>query len=63
MFVAALRTGKHMGQSRPIMPPMPWPALSTASDSDLKAIYAYLRTLTPIVNHVPDYDPPRQTMR
>jgi len=26
------------------MPPMPWPALRTASDTDLKAIYAYLRT-------------------
>jgi hypothetical protein len=63
MFVAALRTGKHMGQSRPIMPPMPWPALRTASETDLEAIYAYLRTLTPVVNHVPDYDPPKQTRR
>ena len=63
MFLAALRTGKHMGQSRPIMPPMPWPALRTASDTDLKAIYAYLRTLTPVVNRVPDYDPPKETRR
>src|SRR4051794_30741199 len=24
MFVSALRTGRHMGASRPILPPMPW---------------------------------------
>lgn len=58
MFVAALRTGKHMGQSRPIMPPMPWPALAQATDDDLKAIYAYLRSVPPIANRVPEYQPP-----
>jgi cytochrome c553 len=54
MFVKALRTGKHMGVSRPILPPMPWESFRNMSDADLKAIYAYLRTLKPIVNHVPD---------
>ena len=58
MFVQAIRTGKHMGTSRDILPPMPWMALRTASDEDLKAIYAYLRSLKPIVNHVPDAQPP-----
>lgn len=58
MFVTAMRTGKHMGQSRPIQPPMPWPAFARASDEDLKAIFAYLRSLPPIVNRVPDYQPP-----
>jgi mono/diheme cytochrome c family protein len=58
MFVQAIRTGKHMGVSRPINPPMPWPAYRNFSDDDLKAIYAYLRTVPPIVNHVPDYAPP-----
>jgi mono/diheme cytochrome c family protein len=58
MFVKALRTGRHMGTAREILPPMPWPALRNASDEDLKAIYAYLRSLTPIVNHVPDAQPP-----
>jgi len=24
MFIRALRTGRHMGVSRPILPPMPW---------------------------------------
>jgi Cytochrome c len=58
MFVAAIRTGRHMGTSRPINPPMPWPAYRNLNDEDLKSIYAYLRTVTPIVNHVPDYIPP-----
>jgi len=58
MFIKALRTGRHMGVSRPINPPMPWPAYRNASDEDLKAVYAYLRTIKPIVNHVPDYQEP-----
>jgi mono/diheme cytochrome c family protein len=58
MFVAAIRTGRHMGTSRPINPPMPWPAYRNLNDEDLKSIYAYLRTVPPVVNHVPDYIPP-----
>lgn len=54
MFVMAIREGKHMGKGRPILPPMPWPAFRNLSDDDLKAIFAFLRTLTPITNHVPD---------
>jgi hypothetical protein len=61
MFVTAIRTGKHMGKSRPIAPPMPWESVRNATDADLKAIFAYLRTLTPIANHVPDYVPPTAT--
>lgn len=58
MFVQAMRTGKHWGVSRPIMPPMPWESIATLSDDDLKAMYAYLRTIPPIHNVVPDYEPP-----
>jgi hypothetical protein len=54
MFVRAIRTGRHMGTSRPILPPMPWPAFRNANDDDLKSIYAYLRTIKPVTNHVPD---------
>ena len=55
-FVQAIRTGKHMGQasSRDILPPMPWPVYRNLTDADLKAIYAYLRTVPPIANRVPD---------
>ena len=58
MFMKTIRTGRHMGVSRPINPPMPWPAYRNATDDDLKAVYAYLRTIKPIVNHVPEYQPP-----
>jgi mono/diheme cytochrome c family protein len=58
MFVKAMRTGKHMGVSRPILPPMPWQHFAQMSDADLVAIYAYLRTIKPVVNHVPDPVPP-----
>ena len=61
MFVTAIRTGRHMGVSRPINPPMPWPAYRNMNDEDLKSIYAYLRTIPPVVNHIPDYQPPPAT--
>jgi hypothetical protein len=58
MFLKAMKTGKHMGTSRPIQPPMPWMWLAQATDDDLKAIFAYLKSIPPITNHVPDYEPP-----
>ncbi|HEX4122750.1 MAG TPA: diheme cytochrome c-553 [Verrucomicrobiae bacterium] len=53
MFVQAMRTGKHMGAGRNILPPMPWQSLAALHDDDLKAIYVYLRTIPPIRNEVP----------
>jgi hypothetical protein len=58
MFVKAMRTGKHMATSREIQPPMPWHFIGQATDEDLKAIFAYLKSIPPITNHVPDYEPP-----
>jgi mono/diheme cytochrome c family protein len=58
MFIDAIRKGKHMGISRPILPPMPWQDFRTLTDEDLKAIYAYLRSIPPVSNHVPDPLPP-----
>lgn len=53
-FLKAMRTGRHMGASRPILPPMPWYALAGLRDPDLKAVYAYLRTIPPLKNRVPE---------
>ena len=53
MFIQAMRTGKHMGHGRTILPPMPWQSIGTLNDEDLKAIYAYLRTIPAITNNVP----------
>lgn len=59
MFVRAIRTGKHLGvpDARPIMPPMPWPAYKNFSDEDLKAMFAYLQSVPPIQNKVPEFEP------
>lgn len=54
MFIKAMRTGRHMGQSRPILPPMPWQAVAAMTDEDVKAVYAYLRSIPAIKNRVPD---------
>jgi mono/diheme cytochrome c family protein len=54
MFVKAMRTGKHMGTSRPILPPMPWETIKNYTDEDLKAIFAYLRSIPPVKNRVPE---------
>jgi mono/diheme cytochrome c family protein len=59
-FIQALRTGRHLGQGRPILPPMPWLPYGQKTDEDLKAIYAYLQTVTPVSNKVPEPLPPAQ---
>ncbi len=60
MFVKTIRTGRHMGEGRPLLPPMPWQQVSTLTDDDLKAVFAYLQSLKPIENAVPDPIPPKQ---
>jgi mono/diheme cytochrome c family protein len=58
IFIKAIRTGKHVGAGRDILPPMPWYALAKLNDADLKAMFAYLRTLKPVKNAVPPPIPP-----
>ena len=54
LFIKALRTGKHMGTARHILPPMPWQFIGELSDDDLKAMWAYLGTIPAVRNRVPD---------
>jgi len=61
LFIKALRTGKHMGTSRDILPPMPWQDFAQLTDDDLRAIWAYLGTIPAVTNHVPDPIPPAGT--
>jgi mono/diheme cytochrome c family protein len=60
MFMNAIRNGRHWGVSRPIMPPMPWQYYRNFTDDDLKAIYAYLQSIPPVFNEVPEYIPPTE---
>ena len=59
-FIEAMRTGRHKGQGRPILPPMPWPAFGQMTDQDLSAVYAYLQQIPPVRNQVPEPLPPAQ---
>ena len=54
-FIKAIREGKYKGldNTRPMLPPMPWTEYRNATDDDLKAIFAYLRTIKPVKNVVP----------
>jgi mono/diheme cytochrome c family protein len=55
MFIRMARTGKHQGQpnGRDILPPMPWFNMKVLTDADLKAMWAYLRSLPPVPNETP----------
>lgn len=53
-FIDTIRTGRHQGRGREILPPMPWKAFRNMTDGDLKAIFAYLRTIPAVTNKVPD---------
>ena len=57
-FINTIRNGKHLGDGRPIMPPMPWQFIAQMNDDDLKAIYAFLRSVPAVKNvvHAP-YSP------
>ncbi|MBI5470950.1 MAG: diheme cytochrome c-553 [Ignavibacteriae bacterium] len=58
MFIRAIRTGKDMGEGRQILPPMPWQLIGKATDADLKAMFAYLKSLPSIKNAVHEPIPP-----
>ena len=60
MFIKAMRTGKHMGVSRDILPPMPWQNYGKLNDADLKTMFAFLQSLKPVQNKVPDPIPPKR---
>jgi hypothetical protein len=63
MFVNAMRKGLHMGaEGRPILPPMPWTDLRSLTDDDLKAVFAFLRTVPAVHNPVSDPKVPKPVL-
>jgi mono/diheme cytochrome c family protein len=52
-FIATMKTGRERGKGRPVMPPMPIQNLAALSDSDIRALFAYLQSLPPIKNRTP----------
>jgi mono/diheme cytochrome c family protein len=61
LFVQVMRTGKVKG--RELSPVMPWPFFAGMTDEDLRAIFAYLRTIKPVSHHVSNTDPPTDCAR
>ena len=65
VFIKTMRTGKHLGEEggRPILPPMPWVGIGKLTDEDLKSMFAYLKSITPISNRVPQPVSPPDVMK
>jgi len=56
MFLKTIRTGKVNGV-RPLNNIMPWQHFRNMTDADLKAVYAFLRTLKPVKHRVDNAEP------
>ena len=56
-ILTMLRTGRHKKEE--LRPPMSMfvPFLNRATDEDLQAIVAYLRSISPVENKVPEFVP------
>ena len=57
-FVRTIRSGRHLGNGRQILPPMPYPVYSQMTDEDLKSVYWYLQSIPALKNRVPQPRPP-----
>jgi hypothetical protein len=61
MFIATMKTGRHQGKGRPVLPPMPVTVVASLNDQDIRALFAYLQSLTPVKNRVPaPVEPPEE---
>jgi mono/diheme cytochrome c family protein len=52
-FIATMKTGRHLGKGRPVLPPMPWSVVGKLTDEDIRSLFAYLQSLKPVRNKVP----------
>ena len=60
-FIATMKTGRERGKGRPVLPPMPVQNLKALTDTDIRALFAYLQSLPPIKNRTPQpIEPPDQ---
>ncbi|HLN52401.1 MAG TPA: hypothetical protein VK212_01755 [Lentimicrobium sp.] len=61
-FKKAITEGKFKGMDggRMLLPPMPWFNYAKATDEDLQAIFAYLKSIKPVKNLVPAPIPPNE---
>lgn len=61
-FIKAFTQGisKGLDNNRPLLPPMPWQNYQNMHAEDLKAVFAYLKSIPAVKNNVPAPIPPDQ---
>jgi mono/diheme cytochrome c family protein len=59
-FIATMKTGRERGKGRPVMPPMPIQNLAAMTDTDIRALFAYLQSIPAIKNRTPQPIEPEQ---
>ena len=62
-FIATMKTGRERGKGRPVLPPMPVQNLKAMSDSDIRALFAYLQSIPAIKNRTPQPIEPAETTK
>lgn len=53
MFIATMRAGRHQGDGRLLLAPMPYASVAALGDEDIRSLFAYLQSLQPVHNRVP----------
>ncbi len=53
-FKDTIRTGRHMGRGRALLPPMPIAWYQHFTDTDLDAIFSYLQSIPAVNNRIPE---------
>lgn len=61
LFLETIRTGRV--RERKLTDVMPWGHYRNMTDEDLKAIFAYLKTLKPVDHYVDNAQPPTRCSR
>ena len=57
-FKDTIRSGRHLGRGRAILPPMPIPMYRHMTDEDLEAVFTYLQSIPAVKNRVAEPLPP-----
>jgi mono/diheme cytochrome c family protein len=60
-FIETIRSRRHLGRGRALLPPMPAEFYGNLSDEDLRAIFAYLQSIPAVSNRVPEPIPPAES--
>jgi hypothetical protein len=57
-FIETIRNGRYQGRGCPLLPPMPWDVYANFTNEDLESLFAYLQSIPPVKNRVPQLIPP-----